>query len=32
MDARRAGAEDLNETEKEKVKLATDMTHFIELN
>lgn len=30
--ARRAGVENLSEIEKEKVKLAIDMTHFIKLN
>ena len=30
--AQRARVEDLSEIEKEKVKLATDMTYFIKLN
>lgn len=30
--AQRAGAEDVSETEKETVKIAVDMTPFIELN
>ena len=32
MHAQRARVEDLSEIEKEKVKLATDMTYFIKLN
>ena len=30
--AQRARVEDLSENEKEKVKLATDMTYFMKLN